>query len=133
MYQKVAIIGRLGKDPEFKQLNNGITVCSFSVAVTKKLKDREDTEWFNCNCWQKLAEVARDYLVKGGLVFCEGELKTSKYKDKQGNEASRVDLNVFVLKMLNMPGQNQTKQENKQPPKQEQPRQDDFFVDNLSF
>lgn len=101
MYQKVTIIGRLGNEVNFKTSQSGINFAQFSVATSKKTKDGHDEiEWFYCTAFNRTAEVARDYLKKGHLVFCEGELKTTKYNDKDGVARQSVGLNVFQIKLL---------------------------------
>lgn len=83
---KCIFIGRLGKDPEVRNLDNGSTVASFSIAVSESYKDRttgekkETTEWINCVAWRGLAEIAQKYIHKGDQVFVEGKLKTRSYE-----------------------------------------------------
>ncbi|GAB4543720.1 MAG: hypothetical protein Fur002_16290 [Anaerolineales bacterium] len=84
---RVQLIGRLGKDPETKFTPNGKKVTAFSLAVSRRWKDKsgeakESTEWVNLEAWERLAEVCQQYLKKGSLVFVEGRLKTDKYEDK---------------------------------------------------
>ena len=79
-------IGRLGKDPEVRNLDNGSTVANFSIACTESYKDRttgekkEVTEWINCVAWKGVADIASKYLRKGDLTFLEGKLKTRQYE-----------------------------------------------------
>jgi single-strand DNA-binding protein len=88
---KVMIIGNLGRDPEMRYTPSGSPVTNFSVAVSRNWKSqegeaREETEWFNVECWNKLAEVANQYLSKGKQVYIEGRLKTDSWEDKQSGE-----------------------------------------------
>jgi single-strand DNA-binding protein len=83
---RVQLIGRLGRDPELKNIPNGKKVCSFSVAVNRRWKDKEGetqeiTDWFNIEAWERLAEICSDYLKKGSLVYLEGRLQTDSYED----------------------------------------------------
>ena len=85
---RVTILGRLGKDPESRQVNN-TTVAKFSVATSKKRKDKdgqlqEKTEWHNIVIWDKAAETCTKYLKKGDQAYFEGELQTRSYDDKDG-------------------------------------------------
>lgn len=86
-YQKVTIVGRLGADPESKQLEGGTSVCNLSVATTKSwTKDgqkNEKTEWHRIVCFNKTADLAAQYLSKGKQVLVEGELQTRSW-DKDG-------------------------------------------------
>jgi single-strand DNA-binding protein len=83
---KVIILGRLGQDPESKQLENGNTVTNFSVATSESWTDKttgekkEQTEWHRVSVFGKLAEVAAKYLTKGRQVYLEGKLKTRSYE-----------------------------------------------------
>jgi single-strand DNA-binding protein len=75
MYQKIMILGNLGRDPELRYTPNGSPVANFSVAVNKKRDDNEVTAWFRVTCWGSLAEACNQYLSKGRQVFVEGELQ----------------------------------------------------------
>lgn len=83
---KVIIVGRLGKDPEVRHLENGATVANFSVATSETYKDRntgerrEQTEWHNVVLWRGLADVAEKYLNKGEMVYIEGKLRTRSWE-----------------------------------------------------
>ena len=83
---RVQLIGNLGRDPESKFTSSGKKVCHFSIAVTQRGKSsgeiKEHTDWFNIEAWERLGEVAHQYLKKGSLVYVEGRLKTDKYEDK---------------------------------------------------
>ncbi len=81
----VQLIGRLGKDPETKKTANGRSVCTFTLAVDRRWKDKsgevkKETDWFNIEAWEKLAEICEKYAQKGRLVFIEGHLRTQKYE-----------------------------------------------------
>jgi single-strand DNA-binding protein len=86
---KVILIGRLGKDPEVRNLDNGAVVANFSIATSESYKDRttgekkEVTEWHNIVLWRGLAEIAQKYLRKGDMVFIEGKLRTRSW-EKEG-------------------------------------------------
>lgn len=83
---KVILVGRLGKDPEIRHLENGVAVASFSLATSESYKDRttgerkEQTEWHNIVLWRGLAEVAEKYVKKGDLIYVEGKLKTRSWE-----------------------------------------------------
>jgi single-strand DNA-binding protein len=83
---RVQLIGYLGRDPESKFTPTGKKVCHFSLAVTQRGRSsgeiKEYTDWFNIEAWERLGEVAQQYLKKGSLVYLEGRLKTDKYEDK---------------------------------------------------
>jgi len=84
---KVILVGHLGKEPEVRHLDGGVTVVSFPLATSESYnKDGrrvEQTEWHNVVMWRGLAEVASKYLHKGKLVYIEGKLRTRSFEDKE--------------------------------------------------
>lgn len=81
-YSHTTIIGNLGRDPEMKQSNSGMTIASFSVAV----KLRDVTHWYRCKAFGKSAEFVGRYLVKGRCVAVGGEMRSDSWEDKSGNK-----------------------------------------------
>ena len=85
---KVILVGHLGKDPEIRYLEGGVSVTSFPLATSESYnKDGrkvEQTEWHNIVMWRGLADVAVKYLQKGKLVYIEGKLRTRSFEDKEG-------------------------------------------------
>jgi single-strand DNA-binding protein len=85
---KVILVGHLGKDPEARSLDGGVSVVSFPLATSETFnKDGqkiEQTEWHNIVMWRGLADVAAKYLQKGKLVYIEGKLRTRSFEDKGG-------------------------------------------------
>ena len=90
MVNKVILVGRLGKDPDVRHLENGAVVANFTMATSESYKDRtsgerkEITDWHNVVVWRGLAEVAERFLHKGDMIYVEGKLKTRSYDDKDG-------------------------------------------------
>jgi single-strand DNA-binding protein len=88
---RVQLIGYLGKDPETRVITNGKKVCNFSVAVSRRWKSgegeqKELTDWFNIEAWDRLGEICQKYLGKGRLVFLEGRLHTDRVEGKEKGE-----------------------------------------------
>ncbi|TWI99342.1 single-strand DNA-binding protein [Mucilaginibacter frigoritolerans] len=85
---KVILVGHLGKDPEARSLEGGVSVVSFPLATSETFnKDGqkvEQTEWHNIVMWRGLADVAARFLQKGKLVYIEGKLRTRSFEDKEG-------------------------------------------------
>ena len=83
---KVILVGRLGKDPEVRNLENGATVANFTMATSETYKDRttgekkEITDWHNIVLWRGLAEIAQKYLHKGDMIYVEGKLRTRSWE-----------------------------------------------------
>ena len=87
---KVMLIGNLGKDPEMKYTPSGHAVVTFSLATSRRWRDKdgnnqEDTQWHNIKVWGRQAEIAQQYLKKGRQIYVEGRLETRTYDDKDGN------------------------------------------------
>jgi len=102
---KITIIGNLGRDPEMRYTPSGSAVTDFSVAVTRSYRTRdgenkEETEWFRVRCWERLAEIANQYLPKGRQVYVEGRLKSRTYQDQSGETRVSLDVNATELVLL---------------------------------
>ncbi|WP_343188185.1 single-stranded DNA-binding protein [Buchnera aphidicola (Ceratoglyphina bambusae)] len=97
---KVILIGNLGQDPEVRYMTNGIAVANMNIATSETWKDkntgeiREKTEWHKIVLFNKLAEIAREYLRKGSQVYIEGSLQTRKWQDQ--NNIDRYTTEVVV-------------------------------------
>jgi single-strand DNA-binding protein len=88
---KVLLLGNVGKDPEIRSTAGGMTVASFSLATADRQKDAQGnwadkTEWHNIVCFQRTAEVVRDYVKKGTQLFIEGKIQTRSWDDKTSGE-----------------------------------------------
>ena len=88
---KVFLLGNVGKDPEIRSTAGGMTVASFSLATADRQKDAQGnwadkTEWHNIVCFQRTAEVVRDYVRKGTQLFIEGKIQTRSWDDKTSGE-----------------------------------------------
>lgn len=128
---QVNLIGRLGQDPEFKTLQNG-GVANLSLATSEKWRDKttgeqkEATEWHRVVVYGKLAEICRDYLAKGSLIYIEGSLKTRKWQDQSGVERYTTEVQARNMRILssNNGGQQQGggQQQQQRPPQQQQQR-----------
>lgn len=96
---KVIVLGNVGKDPEIRYDQGGNAIANFSVAASEKWVDKagtkqEHTEWFNVEVFGKVAQVVRDYVTRGKQVYIEGSLRTSEYKDRDGNQKKSVRVRV---------------------------------------
>ncbi len=102
---KLILIGNLGRDPEMSYTPSGQSVTKFSVASNRKYttgsgEQREETEWFNCSAWGKLAEVCNQYLTKGQQVYLEGRLKSRSYETQGGETRHSLDVSVSEIQFL---------------------------------
>jgi len=106
---KVILIGRLGKDPEVRNLESGVTVANFTMATTETYRDRnsgekkEITEWHNIVVWRGLADVASKYLHKGDLVYIEGKIRSRSY-EKEGQTKYITEIVADNMTMLGSKG-----------------------------
>lgn len=104
---KVILVGNLGRDPEVRYTPDGSAICNISIATTSQWKDRntgerrEDTEWHRVVFYNRLAEIAGEYLRKGRSVYIEGRLKTRKWQDKDtGQDRYSTDIVAEQMQML---------------------------------
>jgi single-strand DNA-binding protein len=112
---KIMLIGRLGKDPEMTYTQNGRAVTKFTMAVSRRWKDRdsgeqrEETTWFNIVAWERLAETMNEYLRKGSRAFIEGRMTSRKYTDKDGNERTAWEIIANDMEMLETKAESQAR------------------------
>jgi single-strand DNA-binding protein len=103
---KVTLIGNLGRDPETRYTPDGAAITNLSIATTSSWKDKnsgekkEETEWHRCVFYNRLAEIAGEYLKKGSSIYVEGRLKTRKWQDKEGVEKFTTEVVVDQMQML---------------------------------
>jgi single-strand DNA-binding protein len=108
---KVILIGNLGKDPQQRAMPSGKAVVNFSLATTEGWRDKqtgenkEQTEWHNVVLFDRLAEVAAEYLRKGSQVYIEGRIRTRKWQDKEGQDRYTTEIIANEMQMLGGRGQ----------------------------
>ena len=102
MYQKLIIIGNLGREPETRYTPAGEPVTAFSVATSRKFGDTGETTWFRVNVWGKQAESCSQYLHKGSKVLVEGRLKAEPpvFQKKDGTWASSYEVTAENVRFL---------------------------------
>lgn len=107
---KVIIIGNLGADPEVRYMPSGSAVTNIRVATSEGWKDKqtgetqERTEWHRIVFFNRLAEIASEYLRKGSKVYIEGSLRTNKWQDQSGNERYTTEIIANTMQMLDSKG-----------------------------
>jgi single-strand DNA-binding protein len=103
---KVILIGNLGRDPEVRYAPSGSAICNVTLATSRSWKDKnsgerqEETEWHRVVFYDRLAEIAGEYLKKGKSVYVEGRLKTRKWTDKDGVEKYTTEVIAQEMTML---------------------------------
>lgn len=155
---KVIIVGNLGNDPEVRYANNGSAIANISVATTDSWKDKntgeqqERTEWHRVVMFNRLGEIAGEYLKKGSQVYIEGRLQTRKWQDQSGNDRYSTEIVANEMQMLGGRGGGsdnygggsggggfqagpQSHQSNQQPAQQpaSAPQPSDGFDDDIPF
>lgn len=107
---KVIIVGNLGNDPEVRYAQSGSAIANISVATSDSWKDKntgekqERTEWHRIVMFNRLGEIAGEYLKKGSKVYIEGKLQTRKWQDQQGNDRYSTEIVADQMQMLDSRG-----------------------------
>jgi single-strand DNA-binding protein len=104
-YNKIHIIGNLGRDPELRYTPQGTAVCQFSVATNERRRDKageqqDITTWFRITAWGKQAETASKYLSKGRRVYVEGRLHMEEWTDREGKARQTLEVNASEIQFL---------------------------------
>ncbi len=104
-FNKIMIVGYLGRDPELRYTTQGTPVCDFSIATTERRKDKagdvqESTTWFRVSLFGRQAEVASQYLTKGRQVYVEGQLSQREYTDKDGVARTSLEVRGSEIQFL---------------------------------
>jgi single-strand DNA-binding protein len=103
---KVILVGNLGQDPETRYMPSGKAVTNLRIATSESWKDRqtgeqrEQTEWHSVVMYDRLAEIAAEYLRKGSQVYVEGKLRTRKWQDKEGRDRYTTEVQANEMQML---------------------------------
>lgn len=105
-FEQTIIIGNVGRDPEMKYLQSGVSVTSFSVAVTTRWTDRntnekrEKTNWYSVSCWNRLAEIANQYVKKGTQIMVQGTVTARAWTGQDGDPRASLDLRADNFQLL---------------------------------
>jgi single-strand DNA-binding protein len=104
-FNKIIIIGNLGRDPELRYTPQGAAVCSFSMATNEKRRDKigerqDTTTWFKVTLWRERAETAAKYLTKGSPVYIEGRLRIEEWTDRDNNNRYTLDVQATDMQFI---------------------------------
>ncbi len=104
-FNKIIIIGNLGRDPELRYTPQGNAVCNFSVATNEKKRDKagdlqDITTWFRVTLWGKQAENASKYLTKGSPVYIEGRLRVEEWTDRDGGQRYTLEVQASDMQFI---------------------------------
>ena len=108
-YNKIIMIGNLGRDPELSYTPQGTAVCKFSVATNERRRDKageqqDITTWFRVSAWGKQAENISRYLTKGRKVYVEGRLHVEEWTDREGKPRQSLEVNASEVQFIDGPG-----------------------------
>lgn len=108
-FNKITIVGHLGRDPVLRYTPQGNAVCDFSVATSERRSGggeaQDITTWFKITLWGKQAEVANQYLAKGKQVYIEGRLRQTEYTDREGMKRTSLEVNATDIQFLGARGE----------------------------
>ncbi|MBL8167896.1 MAG: single-stranded DNA-binding protein [Acidobacteria bacterium] len=109
-FNKIVIVGYLGRDPEIRYTPQGMAVCNFSIATTERRKDKsgefqDATTWFRVTVWGKQAESANQYLSKGRQVFVEGRLRQEEFTGQDGSKRTSLEVTATDVQFLGPRGE----------------------------
>jgi single-strand DNA-binding protein len=104
-FNKIILVGNLGRDPELRYTAQGTPVCSFSMATNERRKDKtgemqDQTTWFRVTLWGRQAETASQYLTKGRPVYIEGRLRVEEYTDRDGKPRHSLEVNATDMQFI---------------------------------
>jgi single-strand DNA-binding protein len=104
-FNKIILVGNLGRDPELRYTPQGTPVCSFSMATNERRKDKtgemqDHTTWFKVTLWNRQAETAAQYLQKGRPVYIEGRLRVEEYTDRDGKQRHSLEVNATDMQFI---------------------------------
>lgn len=104
-FNKIILVGNLGRDPELRYTPQGTPVCNFSMATNERRKDKtgemqDHTTWFKVTLWNRQAETAAQYLQKGRPVYIEGRLRVEEYTDRDGKLRHSLEVNATDMQFI---------------------------------
>ncbi|HEV2828994.1 MAG TPA: single-stranded DNA-binding protein [Pyrinomonadaceae bacterium] len=104
-FNKVILVGNLGRDPELRYTPQGTPVCSFSMATNERRKDKtgemqDQTTWFRVTLWGRQAETASQYLTKGRPVYIEGRLRVEEWTDRDGKPRHTLEVHATDMQFI---------------------------------
>ena len=108
-FNKIIIVGNLGRDPELRYTPQGTPVCSFTLATNERRKDKagemqDQTTWFRVTLWGRQAETASQYLTKGRPVYIEGRLRVEEWTDRDGKPRHTLEVHATDMQFIGSGG-----------------------------
>lgn len=141
-FNKIILVGNLGRDPELRYTPQGTPVCSFTLATNERRKDRagenqDVTTWFRVTLWGRQAETASQYLSKGRPVYIEGRLRVEEWTDKDGKQRHTLEVHATDMQFIGGRGDeggvSSVRTEHSTPGRNEPSGGDDIGDDDIPF
>ena len=141
-FNKVILVGNLGRDPELRYTPQGTPVCSFSMATNERRKDKsgemqDQTTWFRVTLWGRQAETASQYLIKGRPVYIEGRLRVEEWTDRDGKPRHTLEVHATDMQFIGAgaggAGRSEEAQAERTPAAEPATGQPDFAEDDVPF
>jgi single-strand DNA-binding protein len=99
-FNRITLVGNLTRDPEIRYVGSGAAVTKFTLAVNRRSKQQEETDYIDCVAWDKLAETCNTYLKKGMSALVDGRLSIRSYETKEGEKRKAAEVVVNTMQML---------------------------------
>ena len=99
-FNRITLVGNLTRDPEIRYVGSGAAVTKFTLAVNRRSKQQEETDYIECVAWDKLAETCNTYLKKGMSCLVDGRLSIRSYETKEGEKRKATEVVVNTMQML---------------------------------
>lgn len=104
-FNKITLVGNLGRDPELRYTPQGTPVCSFTMATNERRKDKsgefqDQTTWFRVTLWGRQAETASQYLTKGRPIYVEGRLRVEEWTDRDGKQRYTLEVHATDMQFI---------------------------------
>lgn len=137
-FNKIILVGNLGRDPELRYTPQGTPVCSFSLATNERRKDRATgenndlTTWFRVTLWGRQAETASQYLTRGRPVYVEGRLRVEEWTDRDGKSRHTLEVHATDMQFIGR-GKPETGDSSSAPPPVIAPESPDLNDDDVPF
>jgi|SRR5437660_3730443 len=109
-FNKIILVGNLGRDPELRYTPDGTPVCNFSLATNERRRDpktgenNDITTWFRVTLWRRQAETASQYLSRGKSVYIEGRLRVEEWTDRDGKQRHTLEVNATDMQFIGARG-----------------------------
>ena len=139
-FNKIIIVGNLGRDPELRYTPQGTPVCNFTLATNERRKDRsgetqDQTTWFRITLWGRQAETASQYLAKGRSVYIEGRLRVEEWNDRDGRQRYTLEVHATDMQFIGGRAEEhaQTPAKDDEHPSREQSDASDITDEDIPF